>query len=482
MNDPRLKGSSRRDSAGWIYVRIAGDPYARGYQHGSLVANEIRDALRVLRHLIRQDTGLSFEWFAKNAMAMFHPILESNYGGKLRDAFGTEILDELRGIEAGANAARSRREPKVTLEDLLGWNAYPELMCQWFPAVLSGQIKPPIPPDRPLPSTLQVTRRFHHFHLSCSSFVAAGSWTKDGGIVAAHTTWQRFANGDAYNVVLDITPERGHRILMQSAPGYVHSNTDFWQTSAGLVITETSLNVAGFDPTGVPEFVRARRAAQFGRSITSWCDLFRFGNNGGYVNTWLLADAKRKEVAAYELTLHHEELQPVLNDGAYAACNIPLSVSIRQLDSSGPAGYDNVLMSAGRRVRFDQLLGAFRGSLDAEAARRILADHSDMYLGTVMPTSRTICGHIDNDNGAFGSQENGPYYPFGSLDSKVTTGRLVKQGRFEGRWGRACGLALDVNRFLHEHPQYEWLRGYMRDRPEQPFVTFPQADRTAQEC
>jgi hypothetical protein len=470
-----LKGASRRDAAGWVYVRIAGQPYDRGFQHGYLLADDIREALRVVRYLIHQDTGLPFEWFAKNAMAMFHPILESNYSGKLRDRFGTELLDELRGIEAGANAARSSRQPKVTLEELIAWNGYPELICQWFPAVLAGQVKPAIPVDRPLPPQI-ASRRFHHFHLSCSSFVAVGTSTADGGIVAAHTTWQRFANGDAYNVVLDITPANGHRILMQSVPGYVHSSTDFWQTSAGLVITETSLNVAGFDATGLPEFLRARRAAQFARSIAGWCDLFRFGNNGGYVNTWLLADARRKEIAAYELTLHHEELQPVLRDGVYAACNIPLSLPIRQLDSSGPAGYDNVLMSAGRRVRFDQLLTESRGRLDAQSAARILADHSDMYLGTVTPTSRTICGHFDNDNGSLGSQGNGPYYPFGSLDAKVTTGTLVKQGRFEGRWGRACGLPLNVDRFLEEHPQYEWLRGYMRDRPEQPFVTFPYAD------
>ena len=470
-----LEGAVRQDRAGWIYVAIAGEPFARGFQHGYLLADELREALRVLRYLVHQDTGLSFDWFAKNAMAMFQPILQTNYDGKLTDRFGTEVLEELRGIEAGANARRPSRAADVTLDDLVGWNAYPELMCQWFPAVLAGQIKPAVPLDRPLPVSA-AGRRFHHFHLSCSSFVATGTWTADGGIVAAHTTWQRFANGDAYNVVLDVRPSRGHRMLMQSVPGYVHSSTDFWQTGAGLVITETSLNVAGFDSTGLPEFVRARRAAQFGRSIASWCDLFRFGNNGGYVNTWLLADANRKEIAAYELTLHHEELQPVLRSGAYAACNIPLSLPIRQLDSAAPAGYDDVRLSAGRRVRFEQLLTEARGRLDAETARRILADHTDVYLGAVVPTSRTICGHFDNDNGSLGLQGNGPYYPFGSLDAKLTTSALLKTGRFEARWGRACGLPLRVDGFLQEHPQYDWLRGYMRDRPEQPFVTFPDSD------
>jgi hypothetical protein len=235
--------------------------------------------------------------------------------------------------------------------------------------------------------------------------------------------------------------------------------------------------VAGFDPAAVPEFVRARRAAQFGGSIASWCELFRLGNNGGYVNTWLLADAGRREISAYELTLHHEVLQPVLRSGVYAACNIPLSVEIRQLDSSGPAGYDNILMSAGRRVRFEQLLTAGRGRIDAEYAARVLGDHTDVYLNASMPTSRTICGHFDNDNGSVGAQPSmGPFYPFGSLDAKVTTAALVKEGRFNARWGRACGAPLDAGRFFEQHPQYDWLRGYMRDRPSQPFVTVPERE------
>jgi len=472
-----LRGSARYERAGWICVRIGGEPFARGFQHGYLLSAEIREALRVLRYLIRQDTGLSFQWFAKNAIAMFQPVLRSNYDGKLTDGFGTEILEELNGIVTGANARRAAREPEITLEELIAWNAYPELMCQWFPAVVAGQVKPAVPLDKPLPATFPGARRFHYFHLSCSAFVATGAWTADRGIVAAHTTWQRFANGDAYNVILDIRPSRGHRILMQSVPGYVHSSTDFWQTGAGLVITETSLNIAGFDPAGVPEFVRARRAAQFGKSIASWCELFRLGNNGGYVNTWLLADSKRREVSAYELTLHHEELQPVLRSGAYAACNIPLSVAIRQLDSSGPAGYDNILMSAGRRVRFEQLLSEGRGRIDAEYAARMLADHTDVYLNASMPTSRTICGHFDNDNGAVGSQPGmGPFYPFGSLDAKITTGALVREGRFDARWGRACGSPLNVSRFFEQHPQYDWLRGYMRDRPSQPVVSVPERE------
>jgi hypothetical protein len=437
----------------------------------------LREALRGIRYLIHQDTGVEFDWFAQNAQAMYEGMLRGNYGGKLGDGSGAEIIEEMEGIVAGANANRRGTEPEVTLADLLGWNAYPEMICQWWPAVLAGQIKPPVPlptaaPQPAGPPAAVPPRRWHHFAHSCSAFVATGEWTADGGVVAAHTTWQRFANGDAYNIILHLQPHTGQKLLMQSVPGYVYSSTDFLVTAAGLVVTETSLNVNGFDPAGLPQFLRSRRAGQHADSIQSWRQLFRFGNNGGYVNTWLLADANRGEVAAYELTLAHDELQPVMKSGYYASCNIPISLAVRNLDGTGPSGYDDILQSGSRRVRFEQLLEQHRGKIDAELAKAIIADHQDVYLNAEFPCGRTICGHFDNDDQRYAGGGQGPYYPWGSLDGKVTTAKLARDLSVQARWGRACGAPLDVKRFLGDHPQYRWLQGYMRDRPTRPWRTF----------
>ena len=464
---------SRHDANGWIYVRIEGKPRARGFQHGDLLAAEIREALATIRLLIRQDTGLEFSWFAKNAEAMFHDKLAGNYGGKLADNSGVEVLEELEGIAEGANAHRGA---KVTLTDLLGWNAYPELFCRWWPAVQSGQLKPAVPMPKNKARALARAaahlpqRSGFHPHHSCSAFVAVGRHTRDGEVVVGHTTWQRFANGDAYNVILDLVPERGARILMQSVPGYVTSSTDFFITGAGLAITEASINGNGFEPSGLPEFFRSRRAAQYAHSIRSWRDYFRLGNNGGYTNTWLLADAKRGEISAYELTLHHDALQPVIKNGWYAACNVPLSLDVRAFDCA-PSGYDNLLQGASRRVRFDELMAQFRGRIDADAARAILADHHDPYRKAEFPCSRSICGHLDNDDCSVGS--GNPFYPWGSLDGKVSAGPMMREMKISARWGRACGTPLRVGDFLREHPQFEWLRGSMKDRPTQPWTEFP---------
>lgn len=476
--DPRLDGSWREEINGWMRVPIHGSARDRGLQHGYLLADEVRAALRTIRYLIYLDTGLEFDWFAANAEAMFTDPLASNHGGRLKDGSGVEILEELEGIVAGVNANRKPRDRKISLPELMGWNGYPELICSWFPAVMSGQISPKVP----VPSGHHVgaapSFQPHFFAHHCSAFVAAGDHTADGGVVIAQTTWQRFANGDAYNVIVDIEPRDGHRILMQSVPGYVNSSTDFSQTSAGLAIAETSINVSGFDPTGLPEFFRSRRATQYANSISSWRDLFKEGNNGGYVNTWFLADSRRGEIAALELTLKRDVLQPVLKSGYYTGYNIPLSVEVRNLDCPGSSGYDNILKSGSRRVRFDALMRRYKGRIDAQIAQAILADHFDEYTRLECASGRTVCGHFDNDDGRHGGG-HGPYYPWGSLDGKVTTSASILDRKFWARWGRACGTPLVVDEFLASHPQYEEFRGYMKDRPSYPWTEFHTGRKSA---
>ncbi len=467
----RLEGASRDEVNGWIRVRVGGRPRDRGFQHGYLLAAEIREALDHIDFLVLMDTGLDFAWFCANAQAMFEKTLASNFGGQLGDGSGVDVLEELEGIVEGANANRPADARALTLTDLLGWNGYPELICQWFPAVMAGQIQPAValPKDTPTGPHLG-ERRWHHFGHHCSAFVAVGAATRDGEVVIAQTTWQRFANGDAYNVILDIAPAGGPRLLMQSVPGYVASSTDFWLTGEGLVIAETSINGSGFDPAALPEFFRARRAAQHASTIEEWVALFRFGNNGGYTNTWFLGDVNRRRIAAYELTLHQEALQPVVGNGFYAGYNIPLDVRVRNLGCAGPSGFDSVLQSGARRVRWEQLRERHHGCIDAELATRLLADHHDVYLDAECPSPRTVCGHTDNDGSGLGGNE--PWYPWGSLDGKVTSGPLAREMKMLARWGRACGTPFEVEPFFARHPQYAWLRGHMKDRPTQPWTAF----------
>jgi len=57
---------------------------------------------------------------------------------------------------------------------------------------------------------------------ACSSFIATGHMTKDGGIVLGHNTMSSYMEALA-NVGIDIKPTQGCRILMQTQVGFIHS-------------------------------------------------------------------------------------------------------------------------------------------------------------------------------------------------------------------------------------------------------------------
>ena len=142
------------------------------------------------------------------------------------------------------------------------------------------------------------TRRTSVRQGRCSAFIATGSYTKDGKIVIAHNNWSSYAEGERWTVIFDIQPAHGHRILMDGEPGVITSQDDFGVNDAGLMITETTITqFEGWNPDGMPEFVRSRKALQYAGSIDEYASIIKEGNNGGYANDWLIGDRKTGEIA-----------------------------------------------------------------------------------------------------------------------------------------------------------------------------------------
>ncbi len=144
----------RFDKNGWITMHIQGEPYDRGYQHGFLVASELKEILRSLKYLTFQDTGMQWDYFVKEAERQFVPYIDQEY------------LDEIKGIADGAQAAGTQ----ISWQEVLTWNGYDELTGYWWPNELEGKYAKP-----------------DNDH--CSGFIATGSATKDGKVVMAHNSW-----------------------------------------------------------------------------------------------------------------------------------------------------------------------------------------------------------------------------------------------------------------------------------------------------
>ena len=287
----------RYPSGGWIYLHIEGSPYERGYQHGHLMAREIPEYLARCAAVL----GSKEQWdqYRTTANALF-----------LR-GFDREIMEEMSGIADGASDAGAKwRDRRIDLVDILVANVTVEL--GELPSAVSTtatgleglNIEKPAYADKPAYAGGKRDSVMEH----CSAFAATGSATRDGKMVIGHVTWWPLTLAEQTNVMLDIKPATGHRMLIQSYPGGIESGTDWYQNDAGVVLTETTIDQTPFNIQGTPVAFRARMAIQYGGNIDEVVKQLGTRNNGLYTNEWLIGDAKNNEIAMYELGTNQTKL------------------------------------------------------------------------------------------------------------------------------------------------------------------------------
>ena len=127
-------------------------------------------------------------------------------------------------------------------------------------------------------------------------------------MVIGHVTWWPLTLAEQTNVMLDIKPASGHRMLIQSYPGGIESGTDWYQNDAGVVLTETTIDQTPFNAAGTPVAFRARMAIQYSDNIDDVVRLLSTQNNGLYTNEWIMGDAKTNEIAIFDLGTNHTKL------------------------------------------------------------------------------------------------------------------------------------------------------------------------------
>jgi hypothetical protein len=436
-----ISKADRHEKNGWIYLHIEGKPEERGFQHGYLLAKEIKEAIVATGRVWQYETALDWQWMVQKSAEIFNSKIDA------------ENMEEMEGIVEGMKAAGEI----VTRDEIVAYNGSTEFTGYWWPMV-----KDTVSPNSP-----------NHKKESCSSFIATGSMTADGGIVLGHNTMSSFYY-PLCNVILDILPEKGHRILMQSVAGLIHSETDFFITDAGLVGSETTIGgFFPFDEKGVPEFARMRHATQYASTIDEWCEIMKTGNNGGYANAWLIGDINTNEIARLELGLKYVGFEKK-KDGFFVGSNVAEDLKILRFETKS-SELDIRYSSVARRVRWKQLMKLNAGKINVDLAEKLEADHYDTYLNKTSPDLRTLCSHPDLDPEPYGVDI--PFAPWGTIDGKVVDSKMAKQMSFIARWGSACGTPFDAKGYLEKHQQFDWMEGLIKDRPAQPWTSFKAGEK-----
>jgi len=439
--ESELKGAFRRpEKNGWTFVHLQGTPHEIGFQNGYLLTPEIEDTLKVTILEATHDSKKNWQFFRDAAQNMMWPHIEQEY------------REELQGITDGINAHGATM--KIDLWDVVALNAAEEWSYYVKEYDRSHGIK-----------TASLATPEH-----CSAFVATGSYTKDGKVVIAHNNWTNYLDGERWTIIFDIVPTKGKRMLMDGLPGVIHSADDFVENSAGIIVTETTIgHFSGYDPAAIPEFVRARKAAQYSESIDDFARIMKDGNNGGYANTWLVADIGKNEIGELELGLKNVTLKRK-TDGYFVGSNFPINENlIREETDFDP--HDMSSSANARHQRWEQLMAKNKGKIDLAAAEHFLADHYDTFENKEDADERTLDGHIDLSPRGSGAWQP-PYGMAGAVQNKATDASLASEMSLVAAAGHACGKDFKAADHLRAHSEFSWQKDLQRDMNAHVWTNF----------
>ena len=499
-NGIKIKNGIKSEINGWTCITIKGAPYPRGYAHGNLLKKEIEEIRGMLKYSLYEDYGRPLETFIEISNDFFKPQIKTNF---------PELYEEMEGIAKGSGQnidfivmwncfvsldylyaslsqileARNDKALNEKYEKLL--DIHMEGLKTWSYgssqlSKISGEGGSGEGGSGEGGDEKKVMRRINKSEWKgkgaddrCSSFIAVGSYTKDGKIVCAHNTFDNFIDGQYFNVIITIVPSSGHRIMFQGAPGYIFSGTDFFTSSSGIFGTETTLGGFNAYENKDPICCRIRQAMQYGNTLDDYVAYLTKNNSGDYASTWYFGDTNTNEIMRIELGLKYTPVERTKN-GYFIGFNAAYDPRIRNLESVN-SGYDDIRRHQGaRRVRLEQLMREHKGAIDERVAKQIISDHYDVYLNKINLCSRTVCSHYELDDRAFMSQADRPkpYAPRGAVDGKVITSDLARELKFMGIWGSSCGTPFYKDEFCERNLQWEPLKPYLHDRISQPWTTF----------
>ena len=436
----------------FIFIHLEGDSHTIGYLHGKNLAERLQRALDAYAHCSLDWHDLSWDQVRRQAMPYWYHV-------------PSEYRLEIEGIAEGAAEMGVQSPAGGTVDwiDILGlnaqwdiwWRASPPGNPFWWWPFQGGEESPPLTPSlsladggTPEASHEQINKEGskgilpldnpHH----CSAFVAAGDATKDGGIVLGQSLWMPYFLPPAHAIFMDLVPPDGNRIVMEVTAGMIWSGTEWYVSSGGLIVAETTLGTGPYIYGNKPAFVRIREAVQYANSIDEFRDIMLEDSNGAYCGDYILGDVNTGEAAILELGAYEYELARTKN-GFLGSCNYPWDPEVAE-EMGAPQGWDHGCYP--RYVRWQQLSDQYYGEITTEHGKMFIGDHYDTVEDKINPCSHTLCGHVENASG----------YPHGSMDAKVTNSSMAKRLESWTRYGHSCGEPFLVDAHRQEHPEYSF--------------------------
>ncbi|MGE5456926.1 MAG: C45 family autoproteolytic acyltransferase/hydrolase, partial [Methanococcaceae archaeon] len=352
--------SFRFEDKGWVFVHIEGEPYTRGQQYGYLIADEMKEfinKLAIKKNVANPQTGWNEIRFAADAMML--------------RKYDEEYLTEMKGIADGANKAGVNLFNRpFELIDIVALNSSIDIdycadALHYTPNALTGKS------FLAAEDELALQDKLH----KCSSFLATKSATKDSRIVYGQIFMWNGYTGPHWNIIVDVKPSQGNRLVYETYPGGIHSGADFYLNDKGMMIGETTVGQTPYNQEGTPQSNRIRKAAQYSNSIDDVVNILTTKNNGLYTNDWMIADSKTDEIAILNLGTNKYKLWRSSNNDFYGqkdwywSDNNNKSVEVRKeyILNDDNAPYDITFRPVNRDISFTKFYEENKGKIDANA-------------------------------------------------------------------------------------------------------------------
>jgi hypothetical protein len=425
----KLNGKIIEKKHGWIIAEIRGGAYDRGYAHGVLLYKEIKRVVHSFSFIIHKYFNISASNYVKICKNEIKPIVKNDF---------PEIYKEICGISAGAK----KMGIDFSVDTIIAWNSVFS-MEEFFENEKENE--------------------------KCSAFIATGDSTQTGEIVMAHNTLTDFLLGQLMNIVLYVYPSIGHHFVMQTAPGFVASGSDWFLSSTGIIGCETTIGDINYKPKfGSPFFCRIRHAMQHGETLDEYVNIMLKNNAGDYACSWLFGDINTNEIMQFEIGLNKYNINRTKN-GLFYGMNSAFDFDLRNTETNDTEFHDIYTSSGSRNYRLDSLLNTiYSGKINTENAKKILSDHYDVFLNKEIMNNRSICNHFEMDE--HGTNKRKPFYPKSCTDSKVVSSKMAKTLEFEGRFGSSCGRIFNVQKHIKKHPEYNDWKIHLNNMNNEPWI------------
>jgi hypothetical protein len=337
--------------AGFHVLRLAGDPYAMGWQHGALLKDAIaRGPLPAFSKYVARMVELSAPGPASALVAKAaNEAMWLTVGRTLAANFPDDAREAIEGLAQGAELDREELWRAVTMPEtyLFGIGAY------------LAAARPHMAP------------RFSVPMFGCTSAVAWGSATTDGRMLHARNfDYQGVGSWDAEPVIAFHRPTGAQRYVSVASAGVLLGGITAMNEAGLSMVVHQHLASVDFDVSGTPVGIAGDRIMRFAESLN---DAERILNehvpNGSW--TYLVTSEREQEVLCFEITAKRRHaFRP--KGPTFGYSNIYLAAPLDGIEAHlYPAQWRH---NTGRYHRANALLGAKAGAIEANDLAAILGD------------------------------------------------------------------------------------------------------------